>query len=150
MKTSKPVDFHQAGKRHFADAELLLDHERHATAGQLYGFAAECGIKSLLVWNGYPTDPNSGDITEERKARKFRTHINELVKNINMLQTFLDGRGVAKYIAMVPNIVHFFDWKTDHRYYTDSALPPSLFKWRDASREIMRMLDEAMLDRGKT
>ncbi|MBI5592255.1 MAG: hypothetical protein HY881_17455 [Deltaproteobacteria bacterium] len=102
------------------------------------------------MWNGYPTDPISGELNEKKKGRKFKTHIDELVKNINMFQTFLDGRGAAKYFAMIPNIVNFSDWKTDHRYYTDSALPPSLSKWRVASREIMRMLDEAMLDRGKT
>lgn len=125
---------------------MLLDHERKATAGQLYGFAAECGIKSLLVWNGYPTDPISGELAEKKK--KFRAHIHELVNNINTLQAFLDGRGAAKYLAMIPNVSNFADWTTAHRYYTDAALPPSLAKWREASREILQMLDEAMLDKG--
>lgn len=144
MPTIKPVDFHQAGKRHFNDAELLQDHARNAAAGQLFGFAAECGIKSLLVWNGYPTDPASGEIVE----KKFRKHIHELVKNIDQLHAYLNGRDAAKYLAMIPSINDFSDWKTDHRYYTDSALPSSLAKWRKASREIMGMLDQAMLDKG--
>lgn len=146
MAVTKPVDFHHAGKRHFNDAELLLRHTRNATAGQLYGFAAECGIKSLLVLSGYPTDPASGEIVE--KKRKFRKHIHELIKNINMLHTYLDGRGAAKYLAMLPSIAELSDWTTDHRYYTESALPPSLLKWRKASQEIMWMLDQAMLDKG--
>jgi len=141
MQPSKPVDFHHAGKRHFADAELLLEHTRNATAGQLYGFAAECGIKTLLVWSGYPTDPVSGEIVERRKEKKFRKHIHELVRNSNMLHTYLDGRGAAKYLAMIPSIEDLSDWRTDHRYYTDAALPPSLLKWRQASQEILRMLD---------
>lgn len=147
MPTIKPVDFHQAGKRHFYDAELLQGHKRNAAAGQLYGFAAECGIKSLLVWNGFPTDPVSGEIVE--KKRQFRKHIHELVKNIGMLHVYLNGRGATKYLAMIPSINDFSDWNTDHRYYTESALPPSLAKWRKASSEIMKMLDQAMLDRGK-
>ena len=150
MTTIKPVDFHHAGKRHFTDAELLIKLKRDASAGQLYGFAAECGIKTLLVWNGYPTDPVSGELVEQGKKKRFRAHIHEFVKNINTIRTFLDGRGAAKYLAMIPNVGNFSDWKTDHRYYRDSALPPSLNKWREASREIMRMLDEAMLDRGTT
>ena len=146
-RPTKPVDFHHAAKRHFKDAELLMNHSREATAGQLYGFTAECGIKSLLVWKGYPTDPVSGELFEKKK--KFRFHIHDLIKNINMLHTFLDGRGAVKYLAMIPKIGNFSDWKTDHRYYIDSALPPSVSGWREASREILRMLDEVTLD-GKT
>lgn len=142
--TNKPVDFHQAAKRHFYDAEILMDHNRKATAGHLYGFTAECGVKSLLVWKGYPTNQLSGEICEKKK--RFRAHIHELIKNINMLHTFLDGRGAVKYLAMIPSIGNFSDWKTDHRYYIDSALPPSASKWREASREILRMLDEVTLD----
>jgi hypothetical protein len=141
---SKPIDFHQAAKRHFYDADLLMDHNRQATAGQLYGFTAECGIKSLLVWKGYPTDPKSGELAE--KGKRFRVHIHELVNNINMLHTFLDGRGAAKYLALMPSIWDFSDWKIDHRYYVESALPPSASKWREASREILQALDEATLD----
>lgn len=148
MQPSKYVDFHHAGKRQFTDAELLLQHARNATAGQLYGFAAECGIKTLLVWSGYPTNPITGDIDEKKGKKKFRKHIHELVDNINMLHAYLDGRGAAKYLAMIPTIEDLSDWTTDHRYYADSALPPSLPKWRKASQEIMRMLDQAMLDRG--
>lgn len=142
--TTKSVDFHQAAKRHFMDAGLLMNQGRQANAGHLYGFVAECGIKSLLVLNGYPTDPASGEILEKKK--KFRTHIHELVNNINMIHTFLDGRGAAKYLTMIPSIGNFSNWKTDHRYYVDSALPPSITDWRNASQEVMRMLEQAMLD----
>lgn len=142
--TTKSVDFHQAAKRHFTDAELLMKHGRQSNAGHLYGFVAECGIKCLLVWKGYPTNPDMGEIVE--KQRKFRTHIHELVNNINMIHAFLDGRGAAKYLTMIPSIGHFSNWKTDHRYYVDSALPSSITDWGNASQEVMRMLDQAMLD----
>jgi hypothetical protein len=72
MPISKPVDFHQAGQRHFRDAELLRTHARNAAAGQLYGFAAECGIKFLLIKQGYPADSTTGELVEDRKKRKFR------------------------------------------------------------------------------
>ncbi len=148
MTGTKTIDFHQAARRHFRDAELLAGHARQANAGHLYGFAAECGVKALLVWKGYPSDPVSGEIIEKR-PKKFRVHIHGLTKNINMVYTFLDGRGAAKYLAMIPSIGDFSDWKTDHRYYIESALPPSVLNWRNASREIMQMLDQAMLDDGE-
>ena len=146
--SAKLVDFHQAARRHFNDAELLFNLTRRANAGHLYGFAAECGVKALLVWKGYPSDPVSGEIIEKR-PNKFRVHIHDLTKNINMVYTFLDGRGAAKYLAMIPSIGDFSDWKTDHRYYIESELPPSVSSWRNASREIMHMLDQAMLDDGE-
>jgi hypothetical protein len=118
----------------------------------LYGFTAECGIKWLLVWKGYPTDLTSGEIAKKgsdeivKMGKKFRVHIDGLIKNIHLVHTFLDGRGGLKYMAMIPGIENFSDWKTDHRYYIDSALPPSLLNWQKSAREIMKMLDEALLD----
>ena len=139
MPTGKPVDFHQAGKRHFSDAELLRTHARNAAAGQLYGFAAECGIKFLLIKQGYPTDPTTGELVD----RHVKIHINKLVQTIN---TLLEGRNAAQYLANIPHFADFFDWATDHRYYLDSHIPPSLSKWQNASREVMLMLDQLLLD----
>ena len=141
---TKAVDFRHAANRHYSDGDLLMANSRYANAGQLYGFTAECGIKWLLVWKGYPSDPVTGEIVERKK--KFRVHIHELIKNINMLSTYLEGRGASKYLAMIPSIRNFSDWKTDHRYYVDSALPSSLPDWQKAAREIMQMLNEAILD----
>lgn len=142
--TANKVDYHQAAKRHFSDAELLLEHGRQANAGQLYGFVAECGLKSLLVWHGCPTDPATGDIAKTEKT--YRRHINKLTEEIAMVNAFLDGRGAATYLAKMPNITNFLDWTTDHRYYAVSALPTSIAHWREASHEVMRMLEDAMLD----
>jgi hypothetical protein len=143
--TVKPVNFRQAAGRHYNDAELLMVNGRQANAGQLYGFAAECGVKSLLLWKGYPSDPLTGDIRKTKKER-LRAHVHELVSNMHTLHAFLDGRGGAKYLAMIPSIGHFSDWKIDHRYYTDSALPASVTRWRIAAREIMQMLDQTAVD----
>lgn len=63
-----------------------------------------------------------------------------------MLRTFFEGRGASKYLAMIPSIGNFSDWKTDHRYYVDSALPSSVTAWQKAAHEIMQMLNEALLD----
>jgi hypothetical protein len=143
----KTVDFRHSARRHYHDGELLMKNGRHANAGQLYGFTAKCGIKWLLVQAGYPSDPATGDIIKEKK-RRFRAHIHELINNIHMVTVFLDGRGASKYLAMIPSIGNFSDWKTDHRYYIDSALPPSVERWRKAAREIMQMLDEAFMNGG--
>jgi len=141
---TKAVDFRHAAIRHFRDGELLITNGRNANAGQLYGFTAECGIKWLLIRNGYPSDPETGELVEKKKI--FRSHIHELVQHINALNTFLEGRGATEYLAMIPNIGSFSDWKTDHRYYIDSALPTSMTNWRQAAHEIMQMIEESRLN----
>ena len=138
------INFQEAARRHFYDAELLLVHHgRTAGAGQLYGFAAECGIKSLLVWQGYPTDAVTGDI---RKGQTLRAHIHQIAANINLLQTHLQGRGATRYLALMPSIGNFSDWTTDHRYFAASELPPSAAAWRSAAGEVLKMLDQTRLD----
>ena len=45
-----PADFVDAHHRHRADAELLFEHHRWANADRLYGFSAECGTVSRIVY----------------------------------------------------------------------------------------------------
>jgi len=64
-------------KRNYDDAEVLLSNMRQANAGQLYGFAAECALKSLLLASGYTSGLTPGDID-----RRFYVHIDKLIKSI--------------------------------------------------------------------
>lgn len=139
------VNYYKAARRHFEDGELLFKHNRHPNAGHLYGFAAECGLKSLLIISGYPSDPNTGEIVH-KKPEQFRTHVDILTQNIGQIRTYVSGRIGAKYLALIPGIVKFTDWKTDHRYYDDAKLPHSVNDWQTASKEVMTMLDQALLD----
>jgi len=139
---AKQVNFFHAAKRHYNDAELLLNHKREANAGHLYGFASECGIKQLLVVHGLPTNPITGDIIENRPYQ-YRVHLDRLINSMNI---FLSGRDGAKYLAMIPSIGCYANWRVDHRYFVDSALPASVADWRKAAEEVIRMLFQAELD----
>lgn len=136
------INFHSAARRHYDDAELLLENTREANAGHLYGFVAECGIKALLVASGLPSDP-AGDIPQNNQ---FRRHADQLANDVNSIQLFVQNRSGAKYSAQVSQIVAFSDWSTNHRYYDDSALPSSTAKWRSAAHQVMMMLDQAKFD----
>ncbi len=50
------IDFLDAAGRHRADAELLFEHGRWPNADQLYGLAAECGLKAVMEVLGMPVD----------------------------------------------------------------------------------------------
>jgi hypothetical protein len=143
----RKVSYSSAAMRHYQDAEFLFDAGRIPNAGQLYGFIAECGIKSLLIWNGYDSDPTTGEITRQKnKNDNLRVHIHELVQRINTVKVFLNGRSGAKYLNMIPNIENFHDWDTNHRYYIDSEIPPSVPTWKMAAKEVIEMLEQAKLD----
>jgi hypothetical protein len=141
------VDFPSAAKRHWQDASSLEVSGRAANAGQLYGFSAECGIKALLVALGYPTDADGSPArTPPAGTPQVRKHIHQLVSIIGNIQSDIVGRSGAKYSAMFPNITNFANWSTDHRYWTDTAIPNSLPAWKAAAKEVMKILDEASLD----
>lgn len=143
--TRQKINFHGAALRHHVDAGLLHQNQRDANAGHLYGFVAECGIKSLLVAGGLTTDTD-GDIIKVRARTDFRWHVDKLANQIAQVQTFLEGRQMAGYLACIPDIGNFSDWKTDHRYYDEASIPASLVKWCAAASQVMTMLDAAKAD----
>jgi len=137
MPTSSMVSYPKAARRHFADATLLAAQGRNPNAGQLYGFAAECGIKALL-----PFDP----VRDCAAGSVGKTHIQKIVNQFAQVQTAYQSRCCERYLAMIPSINHFHDWHTDQRYWDECHLPPSLTAWRDAATEVCLMLDQAKQD----
>ncbi len=141
------VDYPLSAKRHWQDAGLLEANGRTGNAGQLYGFSAECGIKALLVALGYPTDADGSPTRSPPSGTpQVRKHIHHLVGMIGNIRNDTTGRNGAKYTAMIPNVTHFVDWSTDHRYWADTAIPNSLAALISAAKEVMGMLDTASLD----
>lgn len=149
MAVSTPTDYYASARRHMKDAELLESHRRFANAGHLYGYMAECGLKALLVWHHYPTD--AGGSLLKADTGNFRVHVDKLVvaETYQELVQYLKGRSGSKYLAMLPNIRSFSDWRVEHRYYGETALPASLPAWKLAAKDVGRMLDKARLD-GRT
>ncbi|MCL5061509.1 MAG: hypothetical protein M1449_14295 [Candidatus Thermoplasmatota archaeon] len=145
MTGTTTINFHGAAMRHHSDAVFLQSDRRDANAGQLYGFVAECGIKALLVACGLSIEAD-GDIKKGKKGKDFRSHVNALAAQINMIHSFLDGRAMSGYLAHIPDIAHFCDWDTAHRYFDESQIPPSLGKWHLAASQVMKMLDVAKSD----
>lgn len=54
------ADFLDAHERHWDDAERLYQALRWANADHLYGMAAECGLKRLMLAFGMSVDPTTG------------------------------------------------------------------------------------------
>jgi hypothetical protein len=129
------------------DADLLESNNRLPNAGHLYGFVAECGLKALLIGLGHPTD-QEGSPLKQKGSPDFRVHIDRFLdpSTFASLKLFLNRRAGAQYLALLSGIGDFSDWRVAHRYYSESALPASLVKWKAAAHEVGRMLDRAKTD----
>ena len=132
------VDYAAAARRHIRDAHLLQNAGRLANAGQLFGIGVECGLKSLLVLGGAPVD-GSGNLT-----KPFREHMPLLGTLVTELITLPDGRAASTLQSRLPNLASLSNWKIDHRYWSESAIPlsGSLQAWEWAALEMDALLDE--------
>lgn len=138
------VDFYAALKRHYEDARFLEESGRKPNSGQLFGIAAECGLKALLIDLGHRKEAN-GDLD---KNEGFRKHINQITKAITTLETWLQGRSATKYYTMLNKLTDFNDWDVSHRYFAESAIPDSLEKWKAAVEDIRRAVEQIRVERG--
>lgn len=144
------VNFAEAARRHLQDAEKLYNDGRHGNAGQLFGFAAECGLKAMLIACKVPAEPD-GDLPRSGPdGRKYplREHVSRLKDRIVQYGHLIpDGAAATRYMANLPGLVHFNNWSIDHRYWCATALPlASVADWRAAAIEVGSMLDQAKQD----
>lgn len=102
------ADFLDAHERHWDDAERLFADGRYANAGHLYGMAAECGLKRLMVRFGMMVNPATGSPT----AREDRSHVNCVWNRFESYRSgILEG---VDYGLPTPN--PFDDWDVSDRY----------------------------------
>lgn len=143
------VNYLESARRHFQDAGTLLGGSRQANAGQLFGIAAECGIKAILVASKVPVDTEGSiDRLPGVKGKGFKDHWPHLGQAlIDLVGAIPDSRTATTYLSALPNLAHFSDWRIEHRYWRDAALPlASVALWQSAAGEVMAVLDQAKED----
>lgn len=137
QKTSEePVkaDFLDAFERHWVDAELLFKKERLPNADHLFGVAAECGLKRLMLSFGMPCKDNGPKDIKDRK------HANEIW---NRYETYRSGRGSLDYI--LPQNP-FTDWDVSDRYANSSNFNSAkVSKHQAGARTVRDLIKKAQL-----
>jgi len=103
-----PTDFADACDRHWEDGESLLADERLANADQLFGLAAECGLKRTMLRLGMNVDAEG--VPAEKK---HKVHIDRLW---DTFQGFASSQNGARYAAQLPASNPFSDWSIHNRY----------------------------------
>ena len=102
------ADFLDAHQRHWDDAERLFNAQRWANADHLYGLAAECGLKRLMLAFGMPFDANK----DEPANRNDRVHANHIWAR---LESYRNGYAQStEYLLPTKN--PFDDWHVSDRY----------------------------------
>ena len=107
------ADFLDAHQRHWEDAERLLQAKRWANADHLYGMAAECGLKQLMVAHGMPYN-STKDWPAERADR---VHANGIWARF---ESYRSGRLTGIGDAL-PTPSPFADWDVTQRYAHQSS-----------------------------
>lgn len=126
------ADFLNAHERHWDDAERLMLAQRWANADHLYGMAAECGLKLLMLAFGMPYDA-----TKDRPANgQDRVHANG---SWARFESYRNGhaRGVG-YALPVNDPFH--NWDVSDRYAHQSNFDQVLAQGHQTGAQIVRDL----------
>ncbi|TRW94525.1 SAM-dependent methyltransferase [Candidatus Methylobacter oryzae] len=106
MKT----DFKNAYVRHQKDANDLFNNKRYANADHLYGLAAECALKAVMIG----LDPSLVDENGDLLNQGDKIHINKLWQHFGF---FLQNRVASPYLAhLSPRNNPFNNWNVNSRY----------------------------------
>jgi hypothetical protein len=104
--------FLDAHLRHWRDAQHLEQNRRRDNADQLYGFAAECGLKALMLVFGMRLE--GGRPAQEAD----RGHADRIWTRY---EAYRSGYGAATQFN-VPNQNPFADWRASDRYARTGAV----------------------------
>lgn len=102
------ADFLDAHGRHWDDAEYLFSAQRWANADHLYGMAAECGLKRLMLVFCMPFDTGKG--RPDREAD--RKHADGIW---DRYESYRAGHHRGACYGLPPGNP-FDDWQTSQRY----------------------------------
>ncbi|HUX40235.1 MAG TPA: hypothetical protein VMV83_03620 [Rectinemataceae bacterium] len=129
-------DFLFSSKRHLRCAEVLDKNTEHADAAHLYGLAAECAVKSVLLGASIILPTSDNDIP---RGNRYRSHINLIVRILGSIQS---GRTHQALFAMLqPDIQSFSTWNVDDRYKNETAIAMGDYaRWKQAAAKANAML----------
>ncbi|MDM7457165.1 MAG: hypothetical protein P3W97_007935 [Tepidimonas sp.] len=126
------ADFLDAHERHWTDAEGLFQTGRWANADHLYGVAAECGLKRLMLAFGMPYDS-----TRDRPAEgRDQVHANKIW---DRYESYRCGHHQgAAYALSTPN--PFSDWDVAQRYAHQSNFDQARTQAHQSGASVVRAL----------
>ncbi len=128
------ADFLDAHERHWQDAEMLRASRRWANSDHLYGFAAECGLKRLMLAFGMPVGQD-GSPEQPDKVHADRAW--------GRYEAYRSGHRDGAAYAL-PTANPFSDWATHQRYARQAEFDEARTdRHRKGVESVRRMLRDA-------
>jgi hypothetical protein len=133
-------DYRDAAERHWEDAGFLINKNRKANADHLFGLAAECALKAVMLGLGMQLRPDGAPVES-----RHRKHVDSLWGEFC---SFAQGRNGAKYAAMVSSVANpFSGWNISQRYEHRANINQAIVKKHEKDAEsAMKVLREAYHD----
>lgn len=126
------ADYLDAHERHWVDANGLFNAQRWANADYLYGIAAECGLKRLMLAFGMPYDTAS----DRPSQRNDLQHVNGIWARFESYRCgHHQGAGYA-LTASNP----FADWDVAQRYAHQSNFDRTRAEGHQGGATLVRSL----------
>ena len=130
------ADFLDAHDRHWDDAEILFAANRFANADHLYGIAAECGLKRLMLIFGMPVDPDTGS----PNSKDDRKHPNDLWIRF---ECYRSGKAAGTGYALT-SANPFGSWHVSDRYAHQSNFDQTRVEGHQAgAQEVHNLIGKA-------
>lgn len=124
------ADFLDAHERHWEDAERLYQAQRWANADHLYGMAAECGLKRLMLAFGMRVDAVTGSPVDKKDWR----HANSVWMRFESYRSgHVHGTGYA-----LPSGNPFENWDVTDRYAHQSNFDQALAHGHQVGAQVVR------------
>jgi hypothetical protein len=108
MGTTMNADYFDAHERHWDDAERLFTAQRWANADHLYGMAAECGLKRLMLAFGMDFDA----VGDKPATSADRVHADGVWARY---ESYRSGHPQGARYGL-PATNPFNDWQVSQRY----------------------------------
>lgn len=123
-----------SARRHLEAGERLHATSRRDVAGYLFGIAAECALKHLMLTSGMR--PRGGS---SRRDDPFYAHFQELK---TMLRDAAHGRLQAELRRYGENDAFMQFWDVTMRYSDGKDIDPKwIGRWYDNAKDIMSTMD---------
>lgn len=139
-------DFLDAHHRHWEDAETLYNDGCLANADHLYGMAAECGLKRLMMEFGMMIDSATGKPYKPATATSAIQWENKHVDQIwHRYESYRSGHTLGVNYVLPAN-APFSDWKAEQRYANRSNFDNARVQpHRDGAQEIRKLIKKAQI-----
>lgn len=126
------ADFLNAHERHWDDAERLCQAQRWANADHLYGMAAECGLKRLMLAFGMNVNPMTGSPVDSKDWK----HANNIWTRF---ESYRSGHAQGTGYALSP-INPFANWDVADRYAHQASFDQARAQGHQAGAQTVRDL----------